>query len=165
MLAENLRTKLVRLGVIRCLMVTLLLGSAFAVNINNLESFDHATYHGLTVIIISAYIFSVGAALVLRVWPTSTLVAEASFAFDATAAAGLVLLTGQLMGQQYIGFVVDQILDIVAAPANMDDAGSIRDGWGRVLVEQEITDIVDLDQIALRARLIETDGNARMVAP
>lgn len=91
-----LQRRLRALLAIRCGLVTLLLGSALAVNINNAASFDNPAYQGLISVIIATYAMTVGGALWLRSGRRLEALAVASYLVDALLAAALVLLTGRL---------------------------------------------------------------------
>src|SRR5690606_32537251 len=93
---HNLRDRLKLLTAVRCLMVTLLLGTAIWVNVNDVSSFDHASYRGLTILIIATYVVTVPFSIALRMSARLLWVTHASFAFDSLTAATLVLLTGGL---------------------------------------------------------------------
>jgi len=91
----SLREKLKFLIAARCLMVTLLLGSALIVNINNVDSFDHPSYRGLSFVIISTYAVTMIFAVLLSRTKRLVALTYFNFAFDALTATILVLLTGR----------------------------------------------------------------------
>ena len=92
--AESLRDRLQWLMLARLAAVTLLLGSAIVVNVNDVSSFSAPSYVVIFGLIVGTYLATLGyvAALRNRVPPTS--MARAQVVGDAILATGLVLVTG-----------------------------------------------------------------------
>jgi len=86
--------------------MTLLLGSAIAVNINGAERFDDPSYVGLTTIIITTYVFTLVMAFWLPRVKNLVPIAHVSFGYEALCATALVMMTGMLESPFSFFFVI-----------------------------------------------------------
>ena len=102
----DIRNKLKHVAVVRCAMVTLLLGSALAFNPDAVASLADPVYRSLLFWIVATYAFTLVAALFLRLNFAMPFLAHAGFAFDAATAAALVLLTGHTESPYTYLFVI-----------------------------------------------------------
>ncbi len=92
--AARLREKLERLMLFRVLMVTLLLGSAIVVNINDVESFADPSYIAIFTLIIGTYVATIFYAVLVTRLKALAALAHAQLVGDVLLAGGLVYVTG-----------------------------------------------------------------------
>jgi len=90
----SLRKKLEYLMVIRVLMVTLLLGSAIIVNINDVDSFADPSYLAIATLIIATYAATIIYALLVPRLKALEVLTYVQLTGDVLLAAGLIVLTG-----------------------------------------------------------------------
>ena len=89
-----LERRLLYLSGLRVLMVTLLLGSAIVVNINDVKSFADPSYVVMASMIVATYVASIVYALVIKTGRFLVTVGYVQLVGDVLLAAGLIMLTG-----------------------------------------------------------------------
>lgn len=100
---------------LRCLMISLLLGSALVVNVNDATSLTHPAYQGLLGLIVLTYAATVAFGFWLRARRALAELVLASFALDALLATAVVLLTGLLDSPfTYLFLIVSMLGGVVA---------------------------------------------------
>jgi len=90
----SLQRRLLWLSVLRVLTVTLLLGSAIVVNVNDLDSFADPTYLTMASMIIATYVASIVYALLLKASRGLSTLAYVQLVGDMALASGLIVMTG-----------------------------------------------------------------------
>ncbi|MBH25684.1 MAG: hypothetical protein CMH57_14780 [Myxococcales bacterium] len=90
----SLRKKLEYLMVIRVLMVTLLLGSAIIVNINDVDSFADPSYLAIATLIIATYVATIIYAVLVPRLQSLVSLTYVQLIGDVALSAGLIILTG-----------------------------------------------------------------------